>query len=90
MDVDCGICLYEKNIRQRQYPASITKIMTALLTAENAELSDVVTFSENAVYGIEPDSSHIGITPGEQLTVEESLYGLLLASANEVDRKSVV
>ncbi|MCI9099456.1 MAG: D-alanyl-D-alanine carboxypeptidase [Lachnospiraceae bacterium] len=84
MDMDCGICLYEKNSRQRQYPASITKIMTALLTAENAKLSDVVTFSENAVYGIEPDSSHIGITAGEQLTVEESLYGLLLASANEV------
>lgn len=84
MDIDHGICLYEKNIHQRQYPASITKLMTALLTIEQADLSDVVTFSENAVYGIEPDSSHIGIQPGEQLTVEESLYGLMLASANEV------
>lgn len=84
MDIDCGICLYEKNIHQRQYPASITKLMTALLTVENAKLSDVVTFSENAVYGIEPESSHIGIDVGEQLTVEESLYGLMLASANEV------
>lgn len=84
MDIDRGICLYEKNIHQRQYPASITKLMTALLTAENAELSDVVTFTENAVYGIEPESSHIGIDVGEKLTVEESLYGLMLASANEV------
>lgn len=84
MDMDCKICLYEKNIHQRLYPASITKIMTALLTIENADLSDVVTFSENAVYGIEPDSSHIGIDAGEQLTVEQSLYGLMLASANEV------
>lgn len=84
MDVDYGVCLYEKNIHQRQYPASITKIMTALLVIENADLSDVVTFSENAVYGIEPDSSHIGIDVGEQLTVEQSLHGLLLASANEV------
>ena len=81
MDVDYGVCLYEKNIHQRQYPASITKIMTALLVIENADLSDVVTFSENAVYGIEPDSSHIGIDVGEQLTVEQSLHGLLLASA---------
>lgn len=84
MDVDYGVCLYEKNMHQRQYPASITKIMTALLTIENADLSDVVTFSENAVYGIEPGSSHIGIDVGERLTVEQSLYGLMLASANEV------
>lgn len=84
MDVDYGVCLYEKNIHQKQYPASITKIMTALLVVENADLSDVVTFSENAVYGIEPESSHIGIDVGEQLTVEQCLYGLMLASANEV------
>lgn len=84
MDVDYGVCLYEKNIHKKQYPASITKIMTALLTVENANLSDVVTFSENAVYGIEPESSHIGIDAGEQLTVEQCLYGLMLASANEV------
>lgn len=84
MDVDYGICLYEKNMHQKQYPASITKIMTALLTIENSDLSDVVTFSENAVYGIEPESSHIGIDVGEQLTVEQSLYALMLASANEV------
>lgn len=84
MDADYGVILYEKNAHQRQYPASITKIMTALLTVENANLSDVVTFSENAVYGIEPGSSHIGIDVGEQLTVEQSLYGLMLASANEV------
>ncbi len=84
MDVDYGICLYEKNIHAKQYPASITKIMTALVTIENSDLSDVVTFSENAVYGIEPESSHIGIDVGEQLTVEQSLYALMLASANEV------
>lgn len=84
MDADYGVTLYEKNAHQKQYPASITKIMTALLTVENANLSDVVTFSETAVYGIEPGSSHIGIDVGEQLTVEQSLYGLMLASANEV------
>lgn len=84
MDLDYGVILYEKNMDQKLYPASITKIMTALLVIENADLSDVVTFSENAVYGIEPDSSHIGIDVGEQLTVEQSLYALILASANEV------
>lgn len=84
MDVDYGVCLYEKNMHKKQYPASITKIMTALLVIENCTLSDVVTFSENAVYGIEPESSHIGIDVGEQLTVEQSLYALMLASANEV------
>lgn len=84
MDADSGMILYEKNSHERHYPASITKIMTALLTLENCELDEVVTYSRDAVFSIEPGSNHIALNPGDQLTVEESLYGLLLASANEV------
>ena len=84
MDCTTGQVLYEKNSDEQLYPASITKLMTALLTIENAEMDDVVTFSHDAVYGIEPGSSNIGIQEGEQLTVEECLYGLFLQSANEV------
>ena len=84
MDIDTGVILYEKNIHKRQYPASVTKLLTCLVAAENSELTDIVTFSREAVFGIEKGSSNIGIDEGEQLTMEECYYGALLTSANEV------
>ncbi|WP_175453792.1 D-alanyl-D-alanine carboxypeptidase family protein [Sarcina sp. DSM 11001] len=84
MDADSGEILYGKNIYKHLYPASITKLMTALLAYENLDLADHITFSENAVYGIEIGSSNIGMDVGQSITVEEALYGLLIASANEV------
>lgn len=84
MEVDTGSILYNKNIDESLYPASITKMMTALLVMENTNLSDVVTFSETAIKNTEWGSSRIGIQIGEELTVEQCLYGLLLGSANEV------
>ncbi len=84
MDVDTGVILYEKNAHRKQFPASITKILTCLLARENTELTDMVTFSHQAVFGIERGSSNIGIDEGEQLTMEQCLYATLLESANEV------
>lgn len=84
MDIDTGVILYEKNVNERHYPASITKLLTCLVAFENSKLTDVVTFSHEAVYGIERDSSNIGIDEGEQLTMEECYYAALLESANEV------
>lgn len=84
IDADTGAILYSKNIEGKEYPASITKIMTVLLALENGNLEDVVKFSENAVYSIEFGSSHLGLTEGEELTLEQCLYGIMLASANEI------
>jgi D-alanyl-D-alanine carboxypeptidase (penicillin-binding protein 5/6) len=84
MEASTGLILYEKNINSIRYPASITKIMSALLAIENSSLSDVVTFSRNAVFDVDLDSSRIGIDVGEQLTMQQSLYAILLESANEV------
>lgn len=84
MDVDTGVTLYEKRIHEKYYPASITKLLTCLVAAENSELTDVVTFSHQAVFGIERGSSHIGIDEGEQLTMQDCYYAALLESANEV------
>ncbi len=84
MDLSSGAVLYEKNAHKAQYPASITKIMTTLLAIENCSMGEIVTFSHDAVFGIEMGSSHIGIDEGEKLTVEQSLYAIMLASANEV------
>lgn len=84
MDAESGAILYAKNIHTERYPASITKILTCLIAREKSQLTDTVTFSTNAVYGIERGSSNIGIDEGETMTMEQCLYGILLASANEV------
>lgn len=84
MEADTGTILYAKNIDEQLYPASITKMMTALLVVENCTMEEKVTFSNAAIDNTEWGSSRIGIMKGEELTVEQCLYGLLLGSANEV------
>lgn len=83
MDIDTGAILYQKNIHEKLYPASTTKMLTCLIAAENLDLSDTVTFSEEAVNSVPADGSSIGMDVGESLTVEECLYGILVGSANE-------
>lgn len=84
MDADTRAFLYSKNCEAKEYPASITKVMTALVAIENSEnLNKKITFSEYAVYSIEADSSHIGIQPGEKMKLIDALYGLMLESAND-------
>ncbi|MDO5425938.1 MAG: D-alanyl-D-alanine carboxypeptidase family protein [Eubacteriales bacterium] len=82
MDADTGAFLYSKNMTAKEYPASITKIMTALLAIENGDLDETITFSE-IVYDIEYASSHAGIQPGEEMTLRQALYALMLESAND-------
>lgn len=84
MEASTGLVLYEKNSTESKYPASITKIMTTLLALENSSLNETVTFSRDAIFGVELASSRIGIDVGEQLSMEEALYAIMLASANEV------
>ncbi|MCD8083252.1 MAG: serine hydrolase [Clostridiales bacterium] len=84
MDASSGQVLFGKNENEQFYPASITKVMTALLTLENCELDDVVTFSSTATTNLESGAVSLNITEGDQLTVEQCLYALLLKSANEV------
>lgn len=82
MDEDTGTILYAKNENLSQYPASITKIMTALLAVENGNMSDIVTYSEAAIYNVERGSSGIARDVGEQMTLEQCLYAMLLESCN--------
>lgn len=83
-DVETGTVLYEKNIEEKHYPASITKIMTALVVLDERELDDSVTYSEEALNSIESGSSAAYIKPGEIMTIEQSLYVMMLHSANDV------
>lgn len=82
MEVTTGLILYEKDIYTAYYPASITKVLTALMALENCSLNEIVTMSDAAehnVYG-----SRIGLVSGEQVTLRDAMYGMLLESANEV------
>lgn len=78
-----GQVLYEKSAHRRMYPASTTKILTGLLAVELGNMSDTITFSHEAVYGIERGSSHASISEGEQLTLEQAMYALSIESAND-------
>ncbi len=83
MDMDSGSILYAKGIDEKRAPASTTKIMTAMLALEQVPFDTEITFTDE-VHNIEADSTHIGIKPGETLTMKDSAYAILLASANEV------
>ncbi|MFB0921426.1 MAG: D-alanyl-D-alanine carboxypeptidase family protein [Oscillospiraceae bacterium] len=88
VDTTTGSILYAKNADEKVYPASTTKIMTALLAVEaiesgKAALSDSVTAGSDIMTGLSEDGSTAGIVPGETMTLESLLYCTLLSSANE-------
>jgi len=85
IEATTGAVLYNKNMNQQMYPASITKILTALVALENSSLDDSVVFSyTSASSSLEEGAANIGINEGESLTMEDALYALLLHSANDV------
>lgn len=88
VDLDSEQILYEQEAHAKNYPASITKIMTALLTLEavgreEVSLNQEVTISDDTFYDMDEESSTAGLLPGEVITVENLLYCLMVASANE-------
>ena len=83
IDADTGTVLYEKNMHEQLYPASITKLMTALLATEALEPEQVLTVSQTAVKAVPRTSSHIGLMAGERLTVDQALYAIGMESAND-------
>lgn len=84
MDIDSGAILYAKNIDDQHYPASITKVMTALVALENYQLDETIKFTWDDIGFLEYGDAHIGIKEDEEISMESALYGMLLASANEV------
>lgn len=81
MEMTTGTVLYEKNSEEKNYPASITKILTTLIALENSDLNEIVTFSDEAIDNT--IGSGIARDYGEQMTMEQCLYAIMLASANE-------
>jgi len=85
MEASTGTILYATNAGEIKYPASITKIMTALIVLEHTtDFDERIPFSDRAIFTTPRYSSHIAMDVGETLSVYEALYGLMLSSANEV------
>ena len=82
-ELNSGKILYERNTDTKIYPASITKLMTAILVVENCNLTDIATVSEKAVTSVPYGYVNAKLQVGEKLTVEELLYAMLVPSAND-------
>lgn len=86
MEQETGTVIYNKAMEEKRYPASTTKIMTALVALENSSLTDTVTFTAEGLREAVPGNSYV--TPvlqvGETLTMEQCLYAIMLVSGNEV------
>ena len=81
-DVTDSSVIYGKNIYDQMYPASITKVMTAIIAIEEGNLSDAVTANDDVVIR-EAGASMAGIKPGDTFTLEQLLYGLMIPSGND-------
>lgn len=78
-----GTIIYEKDPHKKMYPASITKIMTALLAIENCKMKDTVVYSKKNLDSLTAEDSNIQCQVGEKMSVKDCLYALMLSSANE-------
>ena len=83
IDGDTGKILYEKSAYERRAPASTTKIMTALLALEHCKTTDVATVTSEAITSVPSGYSTDLLKMGEELTIKDLLYALLLPSSNE-------
>lgn len=83
VEVSTGRILYEKNSTKQLYPASTTKILTAILVLENCDLDEKVTVRETALNNIPSGYVTCNLQIGEQLTVNDLLYALMIPSAND-------
>lgn len=83
MDAETGQVLFQKNGTEKAYPASITKVLTVYLAAENCKPNEKMTASRTAIDAVPKDSTYIAIDYGEELTVEQAANAAILMSAND-------
>ena len=84
LEASCGALLYGQRERERLPPASLTKIMTAIVAAEHADLTRIVEVDVNsALLVVSTDSTVMGLAPGQQMSLVDLIHGLLLVSGND-------
>lgn len=85
MEINTHTILYAKNIDEKNYPASTTKILTCLLAMQNCTMNETLTFSRSSIYDVPTDGSRLGgVNTGDTMLMENALYSVLVTSANEV------
>lgn len=84
MDVNTGTVLFNKNMDQKMYPASTTKIMTALIALERGNMDDTVTMTQTGVNYAISGSSNLNTQVGEQFKLKDMMYAMMLKSANDI------
>lgn len=84
MEYSTNTILYAKNMDQPLYPGSAVKIMTTLLALENAGLDEQVTMTATGVFGVTDGGANISAQSDEVFTMEQCLYAIMLASANDI------
>ena len=82
-EMTTGTLVYAKNPDSKLYPASLTKVMTALIALELGDLEEMVTVSETAVADMDPEATLANLVPGEEMSLENLLYCLMVESAND-------
>jgi len=82
LDMDGGSAVFEYNALERMNPASTTKVMTAIIALKYGNLEDTVTVTEDAII-TESGSSMAGVKPGDQISLQDLLYGLMIPSGND-------
>lgn len=83
VEVSTGRIIYEKRSTEKMWPASTTKIMTAILVIENCNLDDIVTVSRSALENIPSGYVTCDLQVGEEISVRDLLYALMIKSAND-------
>ena len=82
-ELNSGTVLYAKNPDEKQYPASLTKAVTCLIVLEKGNLDDMVTVTATALAGLDPEGSSATLDEGEEISVRDLLYCLMVESAND-------
>ena len=83
IEAETGTILYAKNMHEKLYPASTTKLLTTLIAYESLPADSMIYVSQSAVDSVPWDGSNIGLSPGEALPLTDMLHGVMIASANE-------
>lgn len=84
LDADTGAIIYNKKMDQKMFPASTTKIMTALIALERGNMGDTVTLDQQSVKYATSGSSNLNTKVGEQFKLNDMMYGMMLKSANDI------
>lgn len=83
MEIESGIMLFQQNADVRVYPASLTKVMTALVAIEHCSLDEMIPVHAATLEGLHPDSTTANLADGEVLSLRDLLYTMFLVSAND-------